>query len=278
MRGIAAIHVLTTIASCGEREKISIRMSNPLGTDMAFFDTYWWIGEPNLGDAITPFLLEHFGHKPNWVVEKKAQLIMSGSMLDWMPDEYSGLIFGSGLMTSKRRRFPNAKFLSIRGPWSRDLVAAGDTILGDPALLADVLVDKVEPEFPLGFIPHFADKSKPEVIEYAERHKDIVLTIDVQKDVLEILRDVVRCENIVSSSLHGLVVADAFEIPAAWLWSPDVAGNGFKFFDYHKGIGIERDHQKLREPHKLIEVANKANTRWNKEQLLDLMNNLDDYV
>lgn len=59
----------------------------------------------------------------------------------------------------------------------------------------------------------------------------------MQRAPISVLHDIARCEYILSSSLHGLVVADALGIPNAWiLLSDKVHGNGFKFRDYHSAF------------------------------------------
>jgi hypothetical protein len=43
----------------------------------------------------------------------------------------------------------------------------------------------------------------------------------------------------VSSSLHGIIVAHAFGIPAAWLrWSDKLSGDGVKFRDHAALVGL----------------------------------------
>jgi hypothetical protein len=50
------------------------------------------------------------------------------------------------------------------------------------------------------------------------------------------------CRRIISSSLHGIIFAHAFDIPAAWVKiSPRVIGDGFKFFDYYSSIGFQQE-------------------------------------
>jgi pyruvyltransferase len=57
------------------------------------------------------------------------------------------------------------------------------------------------------------------------------------------------CERIVSSSLHGLVIADAYGIPNAWLNSDGGAGGSrpgggeFKFYDYFASVNKLRHAQ-----------------------------------
>ncbi len=54
--------------------------------------------------------------------------------------------------------------------------------------------------------------------------------------------NILSCEIILSSSLHGLIVADAYNTPSSWIkFSNKVYGNGFKFRDYYASIGYEED-------------------------------------
>jgi len=46
------------------------------------------------------------------------------------------------------------------------------------------------------------------------------------------------CRYVASSSLHGLIVANAYGIPAVWTTFADtLAGDDTKFFDYYESVG-----------------------------------------
>ena len=51
------------------------------------------------------------------------------------------------------------------------------------------------------------------------------------------------CRRIVTGSLHGLVIADAYGIPSAWTRSKTAYGGYYKFYDYFATV------QKFRDPH-----------------------------
>jgi hypothetical protein len=55
--------------------------------------------------------------------------------------------------------------------------------------------------------------------------------------------EVNRCEYILSTSLHGLIVCHAYGIPAAWCEVPDgeakLPGDGTKFHDHMLSVGLE---------------------------------------
>jgi pyruvyltransferase len=66
-----------------------------------------------------------------------------------------------------------------------------------------------------------------------KRYNREIHFIDIQANPFSVIREIDKCQNILSSSLHGLVFADALNIPNAWSELSDrVSGKGFKFRDY----------------------------------------------
>jgi hypothetical protein len=56
----------------------------------------------------------------------------------------------------------------------------------------------------------------------------------------DVVGAIAGCDFVLSSSLHGLVVADSFGIPNAWLRVSDrQRGEGFKYRDYYAAFGLE---------------------------------------
>jgi len=64
------------------------------------------------------------------------------------------------------------------------------------------------------------------------------MVIDVEQDWKRVLSQISACDVILSSSLHGLIVADSYQIPNARVsFSGAIVGGDFKFFDYGHAIG-----------------------------------------
>lgn len=89
----------------------------------------------------------------------------------------------------------------------------------------------------MGIIPHYVDKQNL-LLDKFKDNKDILI-IDVKNpNHFEFIDLLYSCEKIASSSLHGLIVADAYNIPSLWIELSDkVKGNGFKFLDYFESVG-----------------------------------------
>jgi pyruvyltransferase len=201
----------------------------------------FWSSFPNFGDQITPVLLRHYGFTPDRATSAgDAQLVSTGSLLQWIPEDFDGLIVGTGLIQDEPRRFPHARILAVRGQLTAERIGAPPgTVLGDPGILASTLVKRPRTSQTVGLIPHYVDQEHPAVAQLLRNYPKEIRVIDVRRPPVVVFRDIASCEHILSSSLHGLITADSFGIRSRWLhFSDNVIGQGFKFHDYFSSIGV----------------------------------------
>jgi len=206
---------------------------------------YWWIGNPaapvrNFGDGMAPLLLERFAGVPcEWDTVSRSCVVTTGSVLEHIPPLWEGFVLGAGKLWEDSRlhlRGGPAEVLAVRGPLSAKSVP-GDFALGDPGLLADALVPVQSRTTGLGIVPHWSDAALARDPRfYSDRWTTEV--IDVRGDPLKVIAAIGRCEKIVTSSLHGLITADAFTIPRRLEPGGRLAAEGgyFKFRDYSASI------------------------------------------
>ena len=119
-------------------------------------------------------------------------------------------------------------------------------VYGDPGLLYPMLLDSMpKKEYDIGIIPHYFDKEKGIAIFNAINSTDIkALLIDVlDNDPVETIRRIAKCETILSSSLHGCIVADSLEIPNRQMTLSTFNLNQenylLKYKDYYSAYGLE---------------------------------------
>lgn len=200
---------------------------------------------PNLGDSMNDNLLEFIAQRKlptinHQVKTDKTVLIAIGSILQWATP--TTLVWGSGFITAKSSIHAQPKKIcAVRGPLSRErILTLGFTcpeIYGDPALLYPLYYKpKIAKKYKLGIVAHYIDRHS---LLFKRLLKDkSILDINVKGNVNKTVNQICSCERIVSSSLHGLIVADAYGIPSAWIKITDkVIGAGFKFRDYFASVG-----------------------------------------
>jgi len=217
---------------------------------------YWWIGAngvQNFGDALAPLLLSHFTEiKVEWDTISHSSIASIGSILEHIPPLWDGYILGSGrLIENSRLHLYNspAKILAIRGPLSaKGLI--GNFALGDPGLIANELIGYQNKEWDMGFMPHWQDK------ELVPRFQKLVpldqsrIIIDSSDDPITILKQIASCRRMVTSSLHGMILADSMGIPRRVEVCPAMERDGgtFKFRDYSESIGSKFTPGVMMEP------------------------------
>jgi len=206
--------------------------------------TYYWTKKPNFGDLLTPLLLKRFTGLPSTLsTPQDAELVMVGSILHHLSSDYKGVIAGCGALQPLHYWFPKANILAVRGPLTLHSIKSkkGYIVLGDPGLLADELVPPQDRIYELGVVPHWSDTQLAKDERFTKYDPKI---IDVTQDPLKVITEIAQCKKIVSSSLHGIILADAFYIPRRIELAPDMISNPFeggtfKWEDYSLSIGMK---------------------------------------
>lgn len=197
---------------------------------------------PNWGDALNPVLVELLSGRKVQHLEGlfHDRYLVIGSVL--AAANARAEVWGSGFIESGAQVLePPRAIHAVRGPLTRAaLLQAGikcPEVYGDPALLLPRFFNpEVPKQFEIGIIPHVVDKGHAWVEE--QRHSPGVQIIDVESGTWDFVRAVKSCQAILSSSLHGLICADAYGIPNAWMQLSDgLIGGEFKFRDYRLSIG-----------------------------------------
>ena len=203
-----------------------------------------WDRGYNFGDALNPILLNKLTNKKilwvNRVYYPKPYIMCIGSILQKATSD--SLIWGSGFISSDSKCSEKPKKVyAVRGPKTRAKLLEQDIdcpeVYGDPALLLPkVYAPKIEKKYKLGIIPHYVDQENKILDQFSKEEGVIVIDIKM-KDHYAFIDLLLSCEKIVSSSLHGVIVADAYNIPSVWAeFSKNVKGEGFKFFDYFLSV------------------------------------------
>jgi pyruvyltransferase len=223
---------------------------------------YWYRADPNdfnFGDLLSPFIVELLSGRPvSWSRPATCDLLAIGSLLDgaisrrWQRAIHHPFrrtkVWGSGSFGLRPgTKWHNLEIHAVRGPRTRDSygLPAG-TPIGDPAVLVPLYLQKIQPSNRWGIIPHVFDRMNP-IIQAMKNETDRSIIIDVgSRDVVATAMQIASCDFVVSSSLHGLIVADAFGVPNVWMTLGNLVGGHWKFIDYLDSV--ERQNQAATAP------------------------------
>lgn len=205
---------------------------------------------------MAPLLLERFADlKVEWSAVSHAKIVSVGSLLEHIPPLWDGIILGSGRLIENSRLYLQSKgsitpnILALRGPLTSRGIP-GNYALGDPGILADELVGPQEKIWDLGVLPHFSDMELVPRFQALIPKQHSVRVIHPSQDPLTVIREIGSCRRIVTSSLHGVIVADAFGVPRRIEYTSkmDKDGGPFKFRDYHASLKMNFETGKMAEP------------------------------
>jgi autotransporter strand-loop-strand O-heptosyltransferase len=211
----------------------------------------------NWGDVLSKFLLEHFSGKKlskqdvfyfddeSYMLDKNGKIVGIGSSMKYVrSDDY---VWGTGCIDEYHIGDKPKKVYSVRGPLTRNLlINRGWDVpetYGDPALLFPKIYNpKVEKKYQYGLIPHCVDFFSLEGLKAINRAESLgIKIINITSGVYEFIDELLECENILSSSLHGLIAADAYGLPNYRVKiSSLIHGGDFKYLDHY--ASVKRPH------------------------------------
>lgn len=205
----------------------------------------WWSDSPypgNLGDSLNPWIINGLTGVPPIKVglDYPSAMFAIGSTAQKARD--NTLVWGSGFISKDSRVNVNSNYHAVRGPLSRAMVlnshGSCPAIYGDPALFMPLIFPRMkESTGRIGVIPHYI-------------HEDLVkrgdfLHLSVKQaskaDFRKFVDDLCECSYVFSSSLHGLILARAYGIPARKIVFPgkSLSGDDMKFEDYYSGVDVK---------------------------------------
>lgn len=215
----------------------------------------------NFGDALAPWLIRKLSPRPPFYVTSDCPVphyVICGSILSGANE--NAVIWGAGLSKFNEPVSKYKEILRVRGKLTRDMIMSHGyscpEVYGDPGILLSRLYQpQISKKYKLGIMAHWVDYDKC-LRDFKPYVNLEVNVIDLMLPTEQVIDEMLKCENIISSSLHGLIAAHSYGLPSAWVeFSDKVIGNGFKFFDYFSSINMPY-HQplNLREKKSLIEI------------------------
>jgi pyruvyltransferase len=197
-----------------------------------------WPLEPNFGDELSPWLVKKItGMETFQNAGETPSYISIGSILNRVRNKT--IVWGTGSFGPEppRQINKNANYLAVRGPLTRarimDRGAICPRVYGDPALLTPFFYrPNIAKTHEIGLVLRWSDKNW-----LSQSVGKGVKLIDLgTADVDRVLNEMLSCKRIITSSLHGLIISDAYDIPNAWLYSDSPKGREFKFYDYFLSV------------------------------------------
>jgi len=200
-----------------------------LGTNKTI-NAYWWRSNKkpwNFDDELGAIILRHYGFTVKRVSLARADYLLTGTLLDTAENANpNATVIGSGAGHTHDAQH-SFNVLAVRGKLTADALGIENVVLGDLGLLASRIWTKEPAKYNIGVVRHYVDKD-----EYP--FADIV--IDATEPAEQVIKKISSCRVIMSSSLHGIIIADSYGIPNMRIARDDVITGDWKWLDHKSAL------------------------------------------
>jgi len=217
----------------------------------------------NIGDIVSPLLIAHATGQEVEHSTDTGRVLGCGSIVESMHDH--DILWGCGLIQPmKLPQRKEVRMPMLRGPMTQAALVqqgypqAEDAIFGDPCLLLPEIYPRERThEHMVGVVSHYIEKRESLQKFQGEGFHHI----DIVSDPKTFVTEINRCGCIISSSLHGIVIAEAYGIPALrYRLTDGIIGGDFKFMDWYFATGRTINELRHDEPAKILKQAFTAAT------------------
>jgi len=197
---------------------------------------FWWKAKPNFGYVLFQIVVVHAG-------PLACDMFGLGSILEVVRRNHRGSrasgdapwIWGTGLLRPMGCAFlSNVHAALLRGPIRAEILEVTPKSFGDPGLLVAEVVPPHLTADTITLVPHHSQIDDPQFAAVVAKELGLRL-IDVRREPRQVVSQISACRHVVSATLHGLVVVDAYGIPSTWM---DTESQGrLKYLNHTASVG-----------------------------------------
>lgn len=194
----------------------------------------------SLGEVIIKYMLDKVGIDIDAEVSKTKHLNCVGTNIQGSYQDAT--IWGSGILPTRTydfwRKIVRRKLdiRAVRGPLTRKVLLEQGyecpEVYGDPAILMPMIYNpKIDKKRDKLIIPQFVYEK-----EFRRAHPDECMLSMNTNDYRHIIDEIVSSEIVYTSSLHGIILAESYGVPAVFFHGLEDYWD-FKYFDWYQSTG-----------------------------------------
>ena len=246
---------------------------------------YYYAHNNNFGDLITPYFLNKFCDKKDYdyvlnekkIFTKTKKIIGCGSIMRLC--NKNTIVYGSGIR-DRKQKINRGIIKIVRGPLTRkrllEIKCYCPPVYGDPGLILPLYYQpNIKKKYKIGIIPHHIHYDN--VVEKYKNLENTLIINLINPNIEETIDSILSCEKTISSSLHGLIVSDAYGVPNKWVqFDNKINGDNTKYYDYFESVNrLDKEFinclDNLKIPDNVYDIIENVNISYDIDELKNNM-------